>query len=65
MNRTALLNAMPLVENLIQPAQAHYIDQKKLERLLEKLFRRKIVVLEKNEVFIFRAPRLLREDEIE
>ncbi|KAF8859386.1 hypothetical protein BDZ45DRAFT_673340, partial [Acephala macrosclerotiorum] len=49
---------------MIQPSQAHYIDPKKLEKLLVKLFGVKISVLEKNEIFIFQAPRLLTEDEI-
>jgi hypothetical protein len=35
---------MPDVENVIEPILAAYIDQKKLQRLLEKIFGQEIVV---------------------
>jgi hypothetical protein len=35
---------MPDVENVIQPVLAAYIDQKKLQRLLEKIFGQEIIV---------------------
>jgi hypothetical protein len=35
---------MPDVENTIEPRLAGYIDKSKLEALLEKIFKRKIVV---------------------
>ena len=35
---------MPDVENVIEPILAAYIDQKKLQKLLEKMFGQEIVV---------------------
>ena len=35
---------MPEVESIIEPTLAGYIDQRRLEKLLERTFRRKIVV---------------------
>lgn len=35
---------MPDVDNVIEPTLASYIDQKKLQKLLEKIFGQEIVV---------------------